>query len=72
LSEIGEAAAVVLLRGDAAPLQCPEYPIPEAVFRAAFGRSENLGDYLNSVGRVVSDAQERTTPGLAAGGGLDL
>lgn len=54
LSQDGEAAAVILFRGDESPLQCPEYPVPEAVFRAAFGRSGNPGDYVNSAGQIVS------------------
>jgi hypothetical protein len=53
LTEDGEAGAFVLFRGDESPLQCPEYPIPEAVFRAAFGRSGNPGDYVNSAGDIV-------------------
>ena len=53
LSEHGEGGAVVLFHGDESPLQCPEYPIPEAVFRAAFGRSGNPGDYVNSAGEIV-------------------
>jgi hypothetical protein len=54
LSEDGEAVAVILFRGDESPLQCPDYPVPEAVFRAAFGRSGNPGDYVNSAGKIVT------------------
>ena len=53
LSGDGGAAAVILFRGDEAPLQCPDYPVPDAVFRAAFGRSGNPGDYVNSSGEIV-------------------
>jgi hypothetical protein len=53
LSENGEAVAVILFRGDESPLRCAEYSVPEAVFRAAFGRSGNPGDYVNSAGEVV-------------------
>ena len=53
LAEAGEGGACVLFRGDESPLQCPEYPIPEPVFRAAFGRSGNPGDYVTSAGEIV-------------------
>jgi hypothetical protein len=54
LDEDGRGGAFVLFRGDESPLRCPEYPIPEAVFRAAFGRSGNPGDYVSSAGEVMS------------------
>lgn len=53
LSEDGEAVAVILFHGDESPLRCPDYPVPEVVFRAAFGRSGNPGDYVNSAGEIV-------------------
>jgi hypothetical protein len=53
LSENGEAFAVILFHGDESPLQFPEYPVPEVVFRAAFGRSGNPGDYVTSAGKIV-------------------
>jgi hypothetical protein len=53
LSDDGEAVAVILFHGDESPLQCPESPVPEVVFRAAFGRSGNPGNYVTSAGEIV-------------------
>jgi hypothetical protein len=60
LLEHGEAGAFVLFTGDESPLACAEYPIPEVVFRAAFGPNGYPGNYVTSSGEA-----SRRDPGVS-------